>query len=531
MTQPNSIKPSKKSIIDPALATMAQLPGIHTALQLAAWRDPGFDSFFQLGSAFLQTGHVTAARDNLLKATAARPESAEAFYNLALAHERSGETEAAHAAYVQAIGNCHEDQLAEAAFGNLFALQDMRDPFDASRLAEAQALYRMYYESKHAQEPTFILKPHQPLKIGFVSADFRSHPVGYFLESTLDALRRLPGIDDRLQLIAYYNHQVQDDYTFRLSDYFDGWYRVDQWSDERLAAQIKTDRIDILIDLAGHTRGHRLPVFARRAAPAQVSWLGYWASTGLSRMDYVIADPITVPEDEASRFSERVWRLPNLRYCFSVPEDVPEVSPPPSLSQSGVVFGCYQMLHKVNDSVLSAWARILAACPDARLRIQSKDLDDARIKAQFIRRLQTQGIALPRVTLVGTTSREVYLASYAEVDVLLDTFHFPGGTTTAEALWMGVPTLTLALPGMVSRQGEALLMNAGLADWVTHDLESYIRQAIAWGNADQAQRQALADLRARLREQVRLSPVFDAERFAADVAHALEGIWQAKRSA
>jgi len=529
MTQSNSAKSSKKTIIDPALASTAQLPSTHSALQLAAWRDPGFDSFFQLGSAFLQSGHVAAAQENLRKATDARPESADAFYNLAIAYERGGETEAAHEAYVRAIGVCHEDQRAEAAFGNLFALQEMRDPFDATKLAEAQMLYRTYYERD--PEPIFTVKPHQPLKVGFISADFRSHPVGYFLESTLDALRRLPDIDDRVQLIAYYNHSLQDDYTFRISDYFDGWYRVDQWSDERLAAQIKNDRIDILIDLSGHTRGHRLPVFARRAAPVQVTWLGYWASTGLSRMDYVIADPITVPESESTRFSERVWRLPHLRYCFSIPEDAPDVSPPPSLSKPGVVFGCYQMLHKVNDSVLSAWSQVLAACPDARLRIHSKDLDDARSKAQFIRRLQAQGIALPRVMLVGKTSREAYLASYAEVDVLLDTFHFPGGTTTAEALWMGVPTLTLAQPSMVSRQGEALMKNAGLADWVTGSLESYIRQAITWGNADQAQRQSLADLRARLREQVRISPVFDAARFAADVADALEGIWQARLTA
>jgi protein O-GlcNAc transferase len=185
-------------------------------------------------------------------------------------------------------------------------------------------------------------------------------------------------------------------------------------------------------------------------------------------------------------------------------------------------------VRKINQGVLQCWSRILAACPDARLRIQSKELVNPAIKARFIERLNREGIEIQRVNLVDGTSREEYLASYSEVDILLDTFPFPGGTTTAEALWMGVPTLTLAIPGMLGRQGEALLVNAGLSDWVTYSEDEYVQKAIEWGNLHTSRYSELAQLRAGMREQVRQTPVFNEQQFAHDFVAALFAMWQKK---
>lgn len=382
-----------------------------------------------------------------------------------------------------------------------------------------------------AQTPALIKRschPHAPLRIGFVSGDLRVHPVGYFLESTLSQIHREPTLKNQVSLVAYHNNSKQDDVTQKLKLLFHTWHQVQNWNDEELVKQIQKDDIDILIDLSGHTDDNCLSAFAQKPAPLQVGWLGYWGSTGLSSIDYVLTDPISVPVDEEKWFIEKVWRLPHLRYCFSVPNEAPDVSAAPCLHRPHVTFACYQNVRKINQGVLQCWSRILAASPHAQLRIQSKELSNDQTKTRFIDRLNQVGIDTRRVNLVDGMSRSDYFASYAEVDVLLDTFPYPGGTTTAEALWMGVPTLTLAMPGMLGRQGEALLANAALKDWIAYSEEEYVQKAISLAHSDGQQRQELADLRSRMREQVRQSSVFNAQQFAQDFVSAMYGMWDTK---
>lgn len=501
---------------------------LHRDLQLAAWLTPSHETHFFLGLAFYKSGHFPQAQENYLQALTYKPDSPEARFNLALAYEADRNFEQAYRVYEFVIKL--NTQFNEAAFGNLIALHNTCYPFDMPRQLEILQLYRSTYENQaNINSPKELISTvRKSLRIGFVSADLREHPVGYFLENTLEQFRQDPSLSSQLILIAYHNQAKQDDFTFKLHEYFDAWYRTDGWTDERFLEQIKQDKIDILIDLSGHTRGHRLPVFAKRAAPLQVSWLGYWGSTGLTAIDYVIADPFCVPEPEALWFSEKIWRLPHLRYCFSIPEAAPDVALSPCLARQQIIFGCYQKLIKINQVVLQCWAQILSACPAARLRIQSKDLDQVNEKAQLFARMQEVGINTQQIDLKGSTSRAEYLASYSEVDILLDTFHYSGGTTTAEALWMGVPTLTLAVPSMLGRQGEALMINAGLSDWVSYTEEDYIQKAIDWGHADELMRQALATLRQDMREQVRVSPVFDGKQFAQEFVDAMYGMWNEK---
>lgn len=522
--------PKQKQTLSTSSSNPSVPISLHRDLQLAAWMTPSHDTHFFLAHAFYQTGHFALAQEHYLKALTHKSDSPEARFNLALSYEADEKFEEAYLAYESVI---HLNvNFAEAAFGNLIALHNTRYPFDLPRQLEILNLYRHTYEPQHTADQTInsALQNHQPLRVGFVSADLREHPVGYLLESTLEQIRVNPNLNSQLTLVAYHNQAVQDEATFRLSEHFDAWYRTDGWADERFLDQVKRDYIDILIDLSGHKRGHRLPAFAKRAAPVQVSWLGYWGSTGLTAIDYVIADPFCVPKHEELWFSERIWRLPHLRYCFSIPEAAPEVVPPPCLESPQIVFGCYQKLVKINQGVLQCWSQILTACPDVQLRIQSKELDEEGAKEKLLARMKAVGINPQQIVLKGKTSRAEYLASYAEVDILLDTFHYSGGTTTAEALWMGVPTLTLSVPGMLGRQGESLMVNAGLAEWVTYSEAEYVQKAIEWASATSEQRENLAARRKAMREQVRQSPVFNAQQFAHEFVDGLCAMWREKIS-
>lgn len=507
----------------------SKIIAVHSNLQHEAFFRPSYDNYMKLAYAFYTSGYLVQAAENYQHAIVFDSESSHAKLNLAITLEALGRFDEAHQSYVEVIHLNSDHKV--GAFENLMAFQDVRYPLDMALRMEILTLYRKYFVQQsfdRVNTGCSELGLHSPLRVGFVSADLRYHPVGFFLESTLAQFDIDSELSGRLELIAYHNQDIQDDVTFRLSEYFTQWYRVNGWSDERLATQIQQDRIDILIDLSGYTRGNRLPVFNKKVAPLQVSWLGYWGSTGLSAIDYVLADPISVPVDEEHWFVEKVWRLPHLRYCFSIPEDATDVIPPPCIDSQKFVFGCYQELKKINQGVLQCWRRILDACPNARLRIQSKELTNADIKKQFHASLLALGLDLSRIDLVGSMERDAYLASYAQVDILLDTFPYPGGTTTAEALWMGVPTITLALPSMLGRQGEALMVNAGLPEWVVQNEEEYVQKAIGWANAPREQRESLATLRGTMREQVRQSPVFNARQFAHEFVDALYGMWNEK---
>jgi predicted O-linked N-acetylglucosamine transferase (SPINDLY family) len=354
-----------------------------------------------------------------------------------------------------------------------------------------------------------------PLRVGLVSGDLRNHPVAAFLESILANLDR-----SKVEIHAYTTTRHDDEVTARIRGHCSSWFSIAGMSDEAAARRIQDDGIDVLIDLAGHTGHNRLTVFAWRPAPVQVTWLGYLASTGLASMDYVLADRASVPEDQQWQFVEKVWYMPNSLYCFTPPAVAPPVGPLPAVASGGVTFGSFQRMNKISDESLEAWARILEGVSGARLRLQCKQLGDAQLRAGFVERLRHFGIPIERVELVGPVpDRVAYLAGHAQVDIVLDTFPYPGITTTCEALWMGVPTVTLAGNTLLSRQGASLLSCVDLDDWIAENKADYIERAISHA----ADLESLSRLRAGLRERARASPLFDAPRFARDFEAAL---WQ-----
>ncbi len=510
--------PAACSVLGEALLEQDRAGDAEQAFREALQHRPdSVDAYRRLGQLLFHQGREIELGKLARQMLATSPDYFDAQVDLARSLLRSGDLHAAAAAFARALELRPADLPTRQSW--LFCTNYLAELRPAELLAEARAYGRHASASarpySHWQCPAAT-----PLRIGLVSGDLREHPVGYFLEPLLansDA--------SRVQFLAYPTNRASDGLSERLQSRCVSWKSLAGLSDEDCARLIHADAPHVLIDLAGHSADNRLSMFAWRPAPLQLSWLGYFATTGLAEMDYFIADEIGVPAAARQFFTEAVACLPDTRLCFSPPRDAPFVADTPALRNGYITFGSFQAIRKLNDAVLSAWARILAAVPGARLRIQSDSLGDALGRAAFEGRASAQGIDPERLQLHAAGSRAQYLSSHAEVDILLDSFPFPGGTTTCEALWMGVPTLTLTGETLVARQGASLLGAAGLADWVVSDTDAYEHAAIDRA-ADVADLQAL---RLRLREQVRMSPLFDAARFALAFETLLTELW-ARRS-
>jgi protein O-GlcNAc transferase len=357
------------------------------------------------------------------------------------------------------------------------------------------------------------------LRVGLVSGDLRSHVVFCFLEGVLREIDR-----SRIELIAYPTQPREDQHSKLLRAHFAAWTPLVGLADQMAAARIQADGIHILIDLSGHTEYNRLPMFAWKPAPVQASWLGYLATTGLEAMDYLIADPWTLSEEAETGFVERIWRLPESYLCFTPPAVNVEVSSLPALQRGHITFGSFNNLTKLTDASVALWARVLAGVPDSRLYLKSKQLGAPAMREQVLQRFAAHDIAPERLILQGPVAgHAAHLAAYERVDIALDPVPYPGITTSAEALWMGVPVLTLAGDRFLSRQGVGLLSNAGLSDWVASDPDDYVARAVSHAG----DLSHLAALRATLRERFVASPVCDAKRFSRNFEQALEAMWRA----
>jgi protein O-GlcNAc transferase len=357
------------------------------------------------------------------------------------------------------------------------------------------------------------------LRIGMVSGDLSNHPVGHFLEALLGQLD-----PQRVELIAYPTVVNVDTVTARLVPYFAAWRPIAGMDDYSAAKLIENDGVHMLLDLAGHTGNNGLPVFAWRPAPVQISWLGYFATTGMQEMDYLLADTYVAPVTEAEHFVEKIWRMPDSYLCFTEPRFQVDVTALPALGNGYVTFACLNNLTKMNDAVVAVWSRILHAVPQSRLFLKTKQLDDASVRARTVARFASHGIDAQRLRMEGTGTRQQMLESYQQADIVLDPFPYPGGTTSMEALWMGVPIVTRRGRDFLSHLGESILHNAGLPNWIASDDADYVAKACQFAG----DLEALSALRQRLRQQVLASPLYDAARFARHFEEALWGMWHEK---
>ena len=357
--------------------------------------------------------------------------------------------------------------------------------------------------------------PHRRLRVGFVSADLHAHPVAGFIEPVWAALD--PG---QVEVWAYSAGAMQDAVTDRLRRHVAHWCDASALGDAELAARIQADGIDVLFDLSGHTAGHRLACFARRPAPVQVTWIGYPNTTGLATMDYALCDRFNAPPgwyEEA--YVEKFARIP-CSGTFSPLAALAPVASLPALARGWVTFGSFNMLRKIGPAVFDAWARVLLAVPGSQMLIGAV-ADDAQA-AWVAENFGARGVARERLRLVPPAPLADYLALHAEVDLLLDTWPYTGGTTTNHALAMGVPVLTLRGPGRAHCQAAGVLGRLGLHDWVADSVDDFVARAVRHAGDTVA----LAALRSGLRERWRDTPLRQPATVARGLELAVREMWR-----
>ncbi|MEG1610184.1 MAG: tetratricopeptide repeat protein, partial [Bilophila sp.] len=360
--------------------------------------------------------------------------------------------------------------------------------------------------------------PDRPLRIGFVSGDLHNHPIGYFMEGVLPALTT-----SRNTYYLYQTQRGEDDLTLRLKACKHQWRDVFDLDDHDLYEKIVEDKIDILIDLSGHSGYHRLPMFAMRPAPVQATWFGIASTTGLRTIDYFLCDRNMVPPEEGAFLSETPCYLPSGYFSFKAPEPaVPVVNELPAQRNGYVTFGTFNNPNKIIDKVIEVWSRILAAVPDSRLMLKAGVYTDDVYVANTRERFARYGVTGDRLILEGPSPRLELLATYNKLDIALDPFPYVGGCTTAEALWMGVPVLTRQGFHALSRLGESLMHAMDMPEWIAANDDEYVAKAVTLASDIPA----LAALHQSLRERFLRSPLGDGQLFAQGLEQAFRGMWQ-----
>ena len=468
-----------------------------------------------LAGALQSQAQLTEAVDAYRRAVGQQPDFADAFNGLGNALADLGQIEEAVAAYRRAVEL--QPEAPHVRSNLIMTLHELPGVSAADILAEAR-LYGASVEPRRATALNNVADPDRVLRVGYVSADFRDHPVGSFLD------RVLPAHDPQgVEIILYSDTQFPDAQTARLRASAQRWRPIVGLSDAEASALIREDGVDILVDLAGHTGYNRLPLFAMRPAPVQTSWLGYFGTTGLAAMDYVIADEIVLPPGEDALFTEQPVRLPSPYLCWAPPVDDVPLAPPPVLEQGFVTFGCFNNRRKVNAEVIALWARILRQVESSRLFLKSWSLADAGCRAGLVQAFGALGVAADRLMFEGLTPRADALAAYNRVDIALDPFPFGGCTTTADTLWMGVPVVTRSGERWSGRMSQTILMSLGLAKWVAESPDAYVDTAVRLAS-DPA---ALATGRAALRDRMKAGPFCDGPAFARRLEAAYRGQWRA----
>jgi predicted O-linked N-acetylglucosamine transferase (SPINDLY family) len=470
-----------------------------------------------LGNALRDQGRVADAVASYQQTLHCDPNFVDALNNLGNALRDQGRLDEADDAYRRAL-QLNPD-LAGVHSNLLLSLQNRPD-VTLARLAAAhdefeRALAAPLRPTSRRHENS--RDPERRLRIGLVSPDLFRHPVGSFTIPFVEQLDH-----GQAEVICYSDRFRSDELTERFRAAAATWRQVYGWSDEQLAEQIRADGIDILFDLAGHTACNRLLVFARNSAPVQVTWAGYVGTTGLSAMDYLVADRFEVPPGAEVHYAERVLRMPDGYVCYDPPAYAPAVGPLPALQRGRVTFGSFNAPAKIGPEVIAVWAEILRRLPAARLVLKYRAIDDPSIAGRLTELFARHGVAPDRIEYRGWSPVSEFLGHYAEIDIALDPFPYNGGLTTIEALWMGVPVITCPGETFAGRHSLSHLSNVGLTETIAQNTNEYVELAIALAN----DLPRLAGIRAGLRQRVASSPLCDGKRFADQLLQLLRNVWR-----
>ena len=483
---------------------------------------------------------------------ACHPDDYQAMNRLADLLFQNGRVSDAVQCYREVVKIHPDHQRAFRVMGNAFrVLGKVEDAIDCYRAALAikqdrathsRLLLAMNYSSRVSLEETVVehkrwaqlyalplqgvMPAHdnvpdrnRTLHIGYVSPDFKSHPVSYFFAPIIKTHDRA-----RFRVICYSNVQKGDGVTRGLKSQADVWRDIAKLDDKRVCETIREDGIDILVDLAGHTSGNRLTVFARKPAPLQISYLGYPNTTGLDTIDYRLTDHWTDPPGDADGLcSEKLERLPNGFLCFEPPDNAPAIVDPPVLANGYITFGSFNKISKVTDEVIAVWAKILNAVPRSRLLIKTQGLEQPAEKQRVINMFVDAGLGDPtRVEIIGLVpSRTQHLSMYGRVDIGLDPFPYNGTTTTCQAVWMGVPVISLTGDRHVSRVGLSIASQLGLVELAVQGIDDYVDTAITLASDPSH----LRNFRRAIRQTMATSSLTNKKDFVAALEVAYRRMW------
>jgi protein O-GlcNAc transferase len=550
----NPRSPEINNALGIALANQGQYDQAITVFNRAIQIKPDYAEIYSnLGNVFKDQGRIdeaiaayqTALRlkpeldqtysnlGNLLKNKGRLGEAIKAFHsaielnpNLAEAHSNLGNLLKDQGRIDEAITSCrralkHKPELNQT-HSNLIYFMHL-DPACEVRLIYEETIN---WNQQHSKKFSQLIQPHpndpapdRRLRIGYVSPDFRTHSVAFFMENLITAHDRA-----QVETFCYADLPRPDDTSVRFQSVAYNWRKITGQSDQQVAEKICRDQIDILVDLTGHTSQNRLFVFARKPAPIQITYLGYPNTTGLTTIDYRFTDAYADPPGMNDAFyTEKLVRLQNTFLCYRPPDTAPVVFPPPSLKNlEHITFGCFNILPKINARVMEVWLQILRELPSSRMLIKNLGLSDADTRQDLYDKFAAAGIDRNRLDLrEKISSLAGHMELYHQVDVALDTFPYNGTTTTCEALWMGVPVITLAGQMHMSRVGVSLLSNVGLPELIAQTPQQYVEIAVKLAG----DLPRLTELRATLRQRMQASPLMDAPRFARNVEAAYRDMW------
>jgi predicted O-linked N-acetylglucosamine transferase (SPINDLY family) len=471
-----------------------------------------------LGQVFLAQQKVESAHEQFCEALRLKPDSVEAHHDLGrLCAEEGLHVEAAeHFRRALTLSPTPESQS-----NLLFLLHYLTETTSDQHFAEHKR-WAEWFESPakaswraHANNR----EPGRRLRIGYVSPDLRDHPVVSFIGPILRQHHR-----DQVEVFAYANVKTPDAVSERIRVRTDQWRNIFGLPPTEVAELVRRDGIDILVDLAGHTTNHSLPVFALKPAPVQITWIGYPNTTGLTAIDYRLTERLSDPPGETERWhSEELIRLPETFSCYEATAESPAVGPLPALANGFVTFGSFNNFRKLSPATIQLWARLLREMPSARLLLKSQGLNRAGVRQRLREQFARAGVDAARLDLRGAgLSKDQHMGLYNHVDICLDPFPYNGTTTTCDALWMGVPVVTLIGHTHVARVGLSLVTNLGFPDWAVAGEDDYVAKCKALVS-DLPQ---LAIIRANLRQTMTQSPLCDAPRFISHLECAYREAWE-----
>ena len=484
------------------------------------------EALANLGNAQREASYPDLAEKALQEAIRIKPEFAAAHSNLGNAYFDQGKLDLALKSYQRGIDLGQDDQ--DFVPNYLFALNYSPSATDADIAAETQRLCQTKFnqllsEAAATAPPAVADIGAQRLRVGYVSPDFWMHPVARFLLPVLEHHDR-----NRFEVFAYSSRYLKDGMTTEVANRVEHWREVHQLDDAALAELIRADGIDLLIDLTMYARDCRPGLFARKPAPVQITYLAYVGTTGMATMDYRITDGVLdPPEAKALPFIEQPLRLSRCWWSFSVPPPVvtiPAVVPPPCLSQGVITFGSLNNFVKMNPAVRALWAELVASVPGSRLVLHIKE---TRAREGLLDFFAERGVASDRIVLIGYQNGPDYMATYGRIDIALDTTPFAGGTTSFDALWMGLPLVTLCGARSSSRGGASILTTLGRPEWIARTPAEYI----AIGQRLAADPHHLATIRSGLRAELRASPLMDGADFTRDLEELYRQAWHQRCAA